>query len=74
MISVDPSQLASIWIYTVCKGRVYLGSAGQALMSPNCEKMTQCIIYIYMWKGAKVGKEDFAQPTLLQLHHIDTFV
>ena len=27
--SVDPDQLASI--YTVCKGRVYPGSAGQGL-------------------------------------------
>ena len=25
--SADPDQL--IWIYTVCKGRVYQGSAGQ---------------------------------------------
>ena len=34
--SIDPDQLASedanIWIYTVCKGRVYPGSAGQGLM------------------------------------------
>ena len=30
--SADPDQLASlIWIYTVCKGRVYPGSAGQGL-------------------------------------------
>ena len=32
--SADPDQLASsqlIWIYTVCKGRVYPGSAGQEL-------------------------------------------
>ena len=33
--SADPDQLASrsqlIWISTVCKGRVYLGSAGQGL-------------------------------------------
>ena len=32
--SADPDQLASgqlVWIYTVCKGRVYLGSAGQGL-------------------------------------------
>ena len=34
--SADPDQLASsqlIWIYTVCKGRVYLGSAGQELIT-----------------------------------------
>ena len=34
--SVDPDQLASesqlIWIYTVCKGRVYPGSAGHGLI------------------------------------------
>ena len=33
--SVDPYQLASsaaIWIYTVCKGRAYLGSAGPGLI------------------------------------------
>ena len=36
--SADPDQLASsdfsqlIWIYTVCKGRVYPGSAGQGLI------------------------------------------
>ena len=33
--SADPDQLASselIWIYTVCKGRVYTGSAGQGLI------------------------------------------
>ena len=34
--SADPDQLASseaqlIWIYTVCKGRVYPGSAGRGL-------------------------------------------
>ena len=31
--SVDPDQLASeqIWIYTVCKGKAYLGSAGPGL-------------------------------------------
>ena len=32
--STDPDQLASeqpIWIYTVCKGRVYPGSAGLGL-------------------------------------------
>ena len=29
--SEDPSQL--IWIYTVCKGRAYQGSAGQGLNS-----------------------------------------
>ena len=26
--SADPDQ---VWMYTVCKGRVYLGSAGQGL-------------------------------------------
>ena len=33
--SADPDQLADLdlWIYTVCKGRVYPGSAGQGL---NC--------------------------------------
>ena len=34
--SADPDQLAYwllIWIYSVCKGRVYPGSAGQGLMS-----------------------------------------
>ena len=34
--SADPDQLASdqllIWIYTVCKGRVYPGSAGLGLI------------------------------------------
>ena len=33
--SADPDQVASesqlIWIYTVCKGRAYPGSAGQVL-------------------------------------------
>ena len=31
--SADPDQLASqlIWIYTVCKNRAYLGSAGLGL-------------------------------------------
>ena len=33
--SADPDQLASseanIWIYTVCKGKAYPGSAGQGL-------------------------------------------
>ena len=35
--SADPEQLASssqlIWIYTVCKGRAYTGSAGPGLMT-----------------------------------------
>ena len=34
--SADPDQLASlelIWIYTVCKGRVYPGSGGQGLIN-----------------------------------------
>ena len=37
--SADPDQLASsdlIWIYTVCKGRVYPGSAGQGLTMYIC--------------------------------------
>ena len=29
--SADPDQLQLIWIYTVCKGWVYPGSAGQGL-------------------------------------------
>ena len=37
--SADPDQLALrsqlIWIYTVCKGRVYPGSAGQGLDENN---------------------------------------
>ena len=41
--SVDPDQLAGsnlcrsqlIWIYTVCKDRVYSGSAGQGLIHIN---------------------------------------
>ena len=37
--SADPDQLASseanIWIYTVCKDRVYPGSAGQGLKNFN---------------------------------------
>ena len=36
--SADPDQLASagqlIWIYNVCKGKVYPGSAGQGLKLP----------------------------------------
>ena len=39
--SADPDQLASseasIWIYTVCKGRVYLVSAGQGLMTNSSD-------------------------------------
>ena len=42
--SGDPDQLASsvlsqlIWIYTVCKGRTYPGSAGLGLMYVFIEK------------------------------------
>ena len=40
--SADPDQLASpeanLWIYTVCKGRVYLGSAGQGLNTTSHNK------------------------------------
>ena len=37
--SADPDQLASslIWIDTICKGRVYPGSAGQELMANSAE-------------------------------------
>ena len=38
--SADLDQLASssqlIWIYTVCKGRTYPGTAGQGLMHLQC--------------------------------------
>ena len=47
-ISADPDQLASsnlIWIYTVCKGRVYPGSAGQGLKS-------------LVWHGPRNGKHN----------------
>ena len=41
--SVDPDQMASgsqlIWIYIICKGRVYPGSAGQGLKAPYSSKI-----------------------------------
>ena len=30
--SADPEQLASVWVYPVCKGRTYAGSAGLGLI------------------------------------------
>ena len=37
--SVDPDELQLIWIYTVCKDRVYPGSAGQGLKVKEIEKL-----------------------------------
>ena len=39
--SADPDQFRSqlIWIYTVCKGKVYPGSAGQGLKQRILEKL-----------------------------------
>ena len=37
------SQL--IWIYTICKGRVYQGSAGLELNCPILYSSTQCDLY-----------------------------
>ena len=42
--SADPDQKPLIWIYTVCKGRAYPGSAGLGLkldsaLHLNCQKM-----------------------------------
>ena len=46
--SADPDQLASeeanICIYTVWKGRVYPGSAGQRLMKKHCENEKKKIL------------------------------
>ena len=41
--SADIDQLA-IWIYTVCKGRVYPGSAGQGLNFFEKKKLFQIIM------------------------------
>ena len=46
--SADPDQFRSqlIWIYTVCKGRVYPGSAGQVLKQVFFVlHMTMCLFY-----------------------------
>ena len=32
-VQIQINWLLKIWIYTVCKGRIYLGSAGQGLIS-----------------------------------------
>ena len=37
--SADPDQLAYLEICTVCKGRAYLGSAGQGLSSTQSAKL-----------------------------------
>ena len=51
--SADPDQLASSsqlnWIYTVCKGRVYPGSAGQGL------NITISKIDIYIYINAQIS-------------------
>ena len=53
--SADPDQLASslIWIDTICKGRVYPGSAGQELManSADPEKPTDLDLHCLQRQG-----------------------
>ena len=46
--STDPDQLASSELYTVCKGRVYPGSAGQGLRKvSNSKKTTSCLQKVF---------------------------
>ena len=64
------SQL--IWIYIVCKGRVYLGSAGQGLKGLNIHGrllpgettlVTSCLLYclsIPYWKAVYSIRKEFA--------------
>ena len=47
--SADPDQLAFfrgqlIWIYTVCKGRLYWGSAGQGLINDDTYRRALIIL------------------------------
>ena len=60
MYSADPDQMASrsqlIWIYTVCKGRVYPGSAGLGL------KGTARLV-----KNVSVKKKDLDKSCILML-------
>ena len=52
--SVDSDQLASsegsqlIWIYTVCKDRVYLGSEGQGLIFPRDVRLELFLLVIFL--------------------------
>ena len=46
--SADPDQLQkpTIWIFTICKGRVYPGSAGQELTKKEEEERVIAVIAI----------------------------
>ena len=48
--SADPDQCQVIWIYTVCKGRVYPGSAGQGLSIKLNISSHFKISFLFFWK------------------------
>ena len=54
--SEDPDQLASklIWIYTVCKGRTYPGSAGLQLVTNHADPDQFQLIWIYTEKAGHI--------------------
>ena len=82
--SADPDQLASseglIWIYTVCKGRVYLGSAGQGLINICAYSLPgadNCLSKISQGKRMNIentndhsSRENVARPGGDQTHNL----
>ena len=55
--SADPDQLASslIWIYNVCKCRVYPGSAGPGLKYDQVDKVFFCFVFSSIKKQSLEG-------------------
>ena len=77
--SVDPDQLASkkelIWIYTVCKGRLCRGSAGQWLIKfPLSLQVFTAIIMISFTAGIHHTGTTKGRPlgSLSQTFHIQS--
>ena len=67
--SADPDQLASssqqIWIYTVCKGRVFPGSAGQGLnMYCNIRNVKPIMFVTQQFYSRKINNNSYCWLTV----------
>ena len=56
-----------IWIYTVCKGRVYLGSAGQGLRRSLGDNISYFFIKIYI---VGTHQKRLSKVLLMSTHNI----
>ena len=66
----DPDQLASwkllIWFYTVCKGRVYQGSAGPGLTTCQLSCVILCHLQMKWIKGTEELIDEWKERNRIQ--------